>query len=424
MLAVLSAMIFAPVFALTARAAAGDIDPSQPIFSKLQIPLPFVNVGGTTRVLQSDGTYKEGVACKDDEENDAVCDVTDYIKGVYRLLIGLGALFAVVMMIIAGYQWIFSGGSADKTGDAKKRIMNAAIGLILALLSYVILNTITPRLVDLRLPRIVPVKPIFYNLEDTKCDSPRLLDNVLSSLNNKSPQEQEHVYEQKEIDQFFTDANTKLDFIVAKGDKPVSVAEATCNKNYSVIKQGTTANPDVVGDCLGNSCIDSQESCMQNGCQPIFMQGSIDWELFTNAYVDYIWIIPICGNLPMDPVAKIDVKEKGKSYRIPREFDANGLAKYANAKTKCENDRPPAGFDADFYGFVMKIEVNDDSSFWGSTDDDNFGIGKNCQPLGYGGSSFEHLGFRSLRDSLFQVDDFKRGVTCDLYISRSTFPPE
>src|SRR3989338_6558661 len=37
-------------------------------------------------------------------------NLSEYIAGVYRLLIGLAALFAVVMIIIGGYQWIFSGG--------------------------------------------------------------------------------------------------------------------------------------------------------------------------------------------------------------------------------------------------------------------------------------------------------------------------
>ena len=114
---VLSAMFFAPAFALADEndKEPESINAADDINVKLQIPLPFVRTGPTA----------ENSEC----EAGKVCNLTEYIKGVYRLLIGLGALFAVVMMIIAGYQWMFSGGSADKTGAAKKRIFNAKIGL-------------------------------------------------------------------------------------------------------------------------------------------------------------------------------------------------------------------------------------------------------------------------------------------------------
>ncbi|MDP6571754.1 MAG: hypothetical protein QF747_02885, partial [Patescibacteria group bacterium] len=72
------------------------------IFVKLQIPLPFIPTGGTTKVLQDDGSYKdapcvikETVLDSEGEPKEisvpAVCDLTAYLKGIYRLLIGLGA---------------------------------------------------------------------------------------------------------------------------------------------------------------------------------------------------------------------------------------------------------------------------------------------------------------------------------------------
>ncbi|MBU2575896.1 pilin, partial [Patescibacteria group bacterium] len=128
------------------------------LYVKLQIPLPFV-----------------ATDCKLPDGSPAVCDMTDYIEGIYRLLIGTGALFAVVMIIIAGYQWIFAGGSPDKINAAKKRIFGAVIGLILALLSFIILNTITPRLVSLRLPDVEPVSGLDFVIGETCQNSERII---------------------------------------------------------------------------------------------------------------------------------------------------------------------------------------------------------------------------------------------------------
>ncbi|PIT88377.1 MAG: hypothetical protein COU29_01135 [Candidatus Magasanikbacteria bacterium CG10_big_fil_rev_8_21_14_0_10_36_32] len=78
----------------------------------------------------------------------------DYIKTIYNYaLVALGVL-AVVMIIVSGVQWITSAGSSEVIGQSKKRIGGAVIGLFIAFMSYNILNSINPALVNLRLPQI------------------------------------------------------------------------------------------------------------------------------------------------------------------------------------------------------------------------------------------------------------------------------
>ena len=72
-----------------------------------------------------------------------------YLANIYTIGIGLAGVLAVLMIVIGGIQYIGSGMSPSGKSDAKDRITNAILGLLLALLSWLILNTIDPNLVSL-----------------------------------------------------------------------------------------------------------------------------------------------------------------------------------------------------------------------------------------------------------------------------------
>ncbi|HET8574792.1 MAG TPA: pilin [Candidatus Paceibacterota bacterium] len=74
-------------------------------------------------------------------------DLATYLGGVYVLTIGFAGILAVLMIIIGGIEYIFSAIPSAKS-DAKRRITGAVGGLILALLSWIILNTINPALLQ------------------------------------------------------------------------------------------------------------------------------------------------------------------------------------------------------------------------------------------------------------------------------------
>lgn len=77
-------------------------------------------------------------------------DLSTYLAGAIKLLIALGAGFAVLVAIVGGTQYVAAGISPSAKSDAKDRIFNAFIGLALILVSYLILNTINPDLVNLK----------------------------------------------------------------------------------------------------------------------------------------------------------------------------------------------------------------------------------------------------------------------------------
>lgn len=91
---------------------------------------------------------------------DKFSNIGEFILLMYKYLLTIASIVAVVVIIIAGAQWTTSGGNSEAISSAKKRIGGAVIGLFIAYMSYFVLNTINPALVNLRLPQVWLTKPL------------------------------------------------------------------------------------------------------------------------------------------------------------------------------------------------------------------------------------------------------------------------
>ncbi len=76
--------------------------------------------------------------------------IGEYIQTIYRFGIAIVSLVATIMIMIGGLQWILSAGSPEKITAAKKRVLQALLGIGLAVFSYTILYLINPSLVEFR----------------------------------------------------------------------------------------------------------------------------------------------------------------------------------------------------------------------------------------------------------------------------------
>jgi len=87
----------------------------------------------------------------------------DYLVAFYQWAVGAIAILAVVMIMVAGFQWMAAAGNAALIGKAKNRISNSLVGLLLAVGAYSLLNFINPSLVDLRTLDLDPIEymPLF-----------------------------------------------------------------------------------------------------------------------------------------------------------------------------------------------------------------------------------------------------------------------
>ena len=78
-------------------------------------------------------------------------DPGEYFNNIYRLMVGITGVLAVIMIVVGGLEYIASAANPSAKESAKKRIWAAIGGLLLALSSYLILQTINPDLVNFNL---------------------------------------------------------------------------------------------------------------------------------------------------------------------------------------------------------------------------------------------------------------------------------
>lgn len=72
-----------------------------------------------------------------------------YFESIFNFVLATAAILAVIMIVVGGLQYIGAAGNPNKITDAWDRIYWAIVGLILALASVLILQTINPDLLEL-----------------------------------------------------------------------------------------------------------------------------------------------------------------------------------------------------------------------------------------------------------------------------------
>lgn len=82
--------------------------------------------------------------------------IGEYVTGVYKYLLGVSTIVAIVFVMVGGFQYVLAAGRGD-VGEAKKRITNAITGLVLLMSVYLILYTVNPNLVFFGPLKIDPV---------------------------------------------------------------------------------------------------------------------------------------------------------------------------------------------------------------------------------------------------------------------------
>lgn len=80
--------------------------------------------------------------------------LTQYIPAVYNYLVSIVSIIAIIMIMVGGLRYLTAGGNPSAISSAKETILGAVIGLFLTFGSYVILQTVNPALVSLKLPDI------------------------------------------------------------------------------------------------------------------------------------------------------------------------------------------------------------------------------------------------------------------------------
>ncbi len=97
-------------------------------------------------------------------------NIAEYIGFFYRFFVGTIGIFAVAMVMWSGMKWITASGNPEKISQAKDGITSAIIGVVIALISYILLNTINPMITDLSNPTINSISGKEFSLEGNYCE--------------------------------------------------------------------------------------------------------------------------------------------------------------------------------------------------------------------------------------------------------------
>ena len=128
----LSLILFLPITAL-----AQDADDCA--YGNLEVPLPVEQLEGKNICEILDEFNGDG--------EDVASPIRAYAAFLANLIIAAIVGLGLIMIVIGGYLYMTAGGAADRIQTAKKVIGAALLGIIIALLSFVILNTINSAII-------------------------------------------------------------------------------------------------------------------------------------------------------------------------------------------------------------------------------------------------------------------------------------
>ncbi|MFA6158504.1 MAG: pilin [Candidatus Paceibacterota bacterium] len=132
------------------------------------------------------------------------------IMGVYGLAIGIGSVIATVMIIWAGFEYMYVEAIGKKSA-AKERITNAFLGLLVILGSYILLRTINPNLVS-------------FNVTLPGGAGSKGLAGLIAIEQNYEAQQQRLLIAQRDLATLKLDV-TALDALIASSTDPDTIAQ-------------------------------------------------------------------------------------------------------------------------------------------------------------------------------------------------------
>jgi len=82
-------------------------------------------------------------------------NIAEYVKYIFNFIIVIVGLIAFGALVFGGIRYLTSAGSPEELNKAKKQIKSAFLGVIILLFSYLILITINPQLIILKIPGLI-----------------------------------------------------------------------------------------------------------------------------------------------------------------------------------------------------------------------------------------------------------------------------
>lgn len=117
--------------AIAASVGIATITKEDPAIPALNVPIPGLNLKGSVEVDENGYILSNMIGL--------------YVNAIFSYGITIAAIFAVLMLTIAGFQYMTAGGDKGAVSKAKARMSNTLFGIVLLMATYSIAFLIDPR---------------------------------------------------------------------------------------------------------------------------------------------------------------------------------------------------------------------------------------------------------------------------------------
>jgi hypothetical protein len=108
--------------------------------------------------------------------------IADYLSYVFKFLIGAAAGLSLISFTVGAAGLIMSGDSAESASNAKDRMKNAIIGLILTMASFLIIQTINPSLKTIDLTPLPKLPGVYFTDGKKLIDCPQSVNDMSTQV--------------------------------------------------------------------------------------------------------------------------------------------------------------------------------------------------------------------------------------------------
>ena len=343
--------------------------------------------------------------------------IGEYIQTLYQYGIVAAGVLSVIMIIVAGFTWTTSGGNSERIGSAQKRIAGAITGLALAVLSYTLLNTLNPALVNIRLPQIWSINsqglvPPICNELDTS-----------TKVKELGPRNMDATAKQKEIASIsaqteYTEdpkkAKCGIDYFV-HGAGELTCSGNLCNPKHICYTKpdaqvptcnratmaGTISNADLIKSFIASNAVLSVGSS-------IFGEGW-EWPWANDPEIYVVCIDGTFTDIGKDNPTNNPNNHTNETKQTQQYWITVSDAQIDSAAEDCVFSH------GGLQGFGLTLELNEEGDL---TSDDTHLFSRNSLDLGDVDQNFPetYFGNSIIKDKLYTVEEMKKGVILDIDI--------
>ncbi len=280
-------------------------------------------------------------------------NIGTFIQYIYRYGFIIGAIIAVLMLMLAGVMWIFSGGNQEVIGKARKRIGNAVIGLVLMALSYTILAVVNPYLINFRLPDVWLINT--RGLAPQYCND--LNENIkiakVGTMENKISQNNIELAQSKALSTPSQEARCGDVYIFQDGGSQTCTGN-TCEEGHICAKQESKKSDKCYkGIIVGNIFASNMFEQLDSGIVNVFTEF---WEYpWVEAAGDDIELYYFCnkGAATYGSLVGVDPNDDPNTKTQWYQLQGNPTTIINKAENECSSS-------GGLKGFLLNVEFNED----------------------------------------------------------------